>query len=66
MRGVGVLASTCDHPAGDDPKKESADQATDQRNGCHTIHGQDLARAQRQNLVGSSGSGTISRQITTQ
>jgi hypothetical protein len=39
VRGVGVLASTCDHPAGKDPKKEPPDQATDQRNGHHTIHG---------------------------
>jgi len=54
-----MLAGTRNQPASDTPKWESHEQATDQRNDRHTIHGQDLAGAQRQNVVGSSETDAI-------
>ena len=47
-------AGARDGPAGEGPKRDSHQQAAGQRNDRHTIHGHDLARAQRQNLGGRS------------
>ena len=54
VRGVSVPAGARDGPAGEGPKRDSHQQAAGQRNDRHTIHGHDLARAQRQNLGGRS------------